>query len=113
MGRGAYNFCPRASIPPLPELDPIEPVSMQDPIITPNKPADEAMTWQQEKAFGHLVVSEPESSLPSTPVPPRPRTASESLNIRYPLLPQGSKLPPSTTLPCSLNGIYLIIELPR
>ncbi|KAF1837413.1 hypothetical protein BDW02DRAFT_141204 [Decorospora gaudefroyi] len=60
MGRTAGNFCLRSSMPQPLELEPeqtetIEPKSSPGPPVnTPsqNMPATEAMTWQQEKAFG-------------------------------------------------------------
>ena len=58
MGRGANNFCPRNSMPLMPQLMP-QPEPLQDTHVDTlmNKTAD-TMTWQQEADFGHVTGME-------------------------------------------------------
>ena len=68
MARGAYNFCPCDSMP-APAVESRK-SALPPPIDTPTEPANEVMTWQQQKDFGYAAVSEGEDTM----TPDQPRT---------------------------------------
>lgn len=57
MSRTARSWCPRNTLPPLPTLIELDDATVKDAQVD-TKLAKEPMTWQQEKDFGNLSVSE-------------------------------------------------------
>lgn len=63
MSRTTRDWCPRSTLPVLPPLIELDDAMVKDAQIE-TKLAKEPMTWQQEKDFGHLSVSEDAPSFP-------------------------------------------------